>query len=76
MLRFAGGDSAILADAPVLRAESRWWVSPLPPSGLAEFGVFLPGAPGYSGAANMDASVIIEAAGRSQVLWPRAEATW
>jgi len=74
LLRFAGGDSVILQSVPPLRAESRWWVSPLPPPGLVEFGVFLPGAAGPSGTASTDAAAILEAAGRSRALWPAPEA--
>ena len=70
VLRFAGGDSAIGSYLPVLRAESRWWVSPLPPPGPVEFRVFLHGAAELDGTASMDAGVIVEAAARSQVLWP------
>lgn len=73
VLRFAGGESVILANAPVLRSESRWWVSPLPPPGPVEFRLFLPGAAGPSGSASMDAAAIIAAAGRSQTLWPPGE---
>jgi hypothetical protein len=70
VLRFAGGDSVIGSYLSVLRAESRWWVSPLPPPGPVEFRVFLHGAAGPDGTASMDAGVIVAAAGRSQVLWP------
>ena len=70
VLRFAGGDSGIGSYLPVLRAESRWWVSPLPPPGPVEFRVFLHGAAGPDGTASMDAGVIVEAAARSQALWP------
>jgi len=70
VLRFAGGDSGIGSYLPVLRAESRWWVSPLPPPGPVEFRVFLHGAAGPGGTASMDAGVILEAAARSQMLWP------
>jgi hypothetical protein len=72
-VRFSGGDSAIRSYSPVLRAESRWWVTPLPPPGLVEFSVFLHGAAEPDGSASLDAAVIIEAAGRSQVLWSAAE---
>jgi hypothetical protein len=72
-LRFCGGDSAIRSYFPVLRAESRWWVTPLPPPGVVDFSVFLRGAAEPDGSATMAAAVIIEAAGRSQVLWPTAE---
>jgi hypothetical protein len=70
VLRFAGGDSMIGSYSPVLRAESRWWVSPLPPPGRIEFRVFLHGAAEPSGAASMDAAGILAAASRSQALWP------
>jgi len=70
VLRFAGGDSGIGPYLPVLRAESRWWVSPLPPPGPVEFRVFLHGAAGPGGTASMDAGAILEAAARSQMLWP------
>lgn len=73
VLRFAGGESVILANAPMLRAESRWWVSPLPPPGPVEFRLSLPGAAGPSGSASMDAAAIIAGAGRSQTLWPPGE---
>jgi hypothetical protein len=78
-LRFCGGDSGIRSFFPmqrggeVLRAESRWWVTPLPPPGLVDFSVFLHGAAEPDGTATMDAAVIIEAARGSQVLWPDAE---
>jgi hypothetical protein len=74
VLSFVGGDSVIPAYAPVLRAESRWWVSPLPGPGQVEFSVFLPNAAEPDGTASMDAAGIIEAAARSEVLWPGAEA--
>jgi hypothetical protein len=74
VLSFVGGDSVIPAYAPALRAESRWWVSPLPGPGRIEFSVFLPNAAEPDGTASMDAAVIIEAAARSEVLWPGAEA--
>ena len=64
----------LIQSVPPLRAESRWWVSPLPPPGLVEFGVFLPGAAGPTGTASMDAAAILEAAGRSRALWPAPEA--
>jgi hypothetical protein len=70
VLVFAGGDSVVLSDAPVLRAESRWWVSPLPRPGLVEFSVYLHGATEPDGTASMDAAGILEAAARSRVLWP------
>lgn len=73
VLRFAGGESAIRSYFPVLRAESRWWVAPLPPPGLVDFTLFLHGAAEPDGTASIDAAVIIEAAGRSQVLWPAGE---
>jgi len=77
VLRFAGGDSVIGSYLPVLRAESRWWVSPLPPPGPVEFRVFLHGAAGPGGTASMDAGAIVEAAARSQMLWPApAEQPW
>lgn len=75
VLSFAGGDSVIPAYAPVLRAESRWWVSPLPGPGRVGFSVFLQGAAEPAGTVSMDAAGIIEAAGRSQVLWRGAETT-
>jgi len=74
LLRFSGGDSVIHQSAPPLRAESRWWVSPLPPPGRVEFGVLLPGAAGPAGPASMDAVAILEAASRSRALWPAPEA--
>jgi hypothetical protein len=74
VLSFAGGDSVIPAYAPLLRAESRWWVSPLPGPGRVEFSVFLRGAAEPDGTASMDAPAIIEAAARSEVLWPGGEA--
>jgi hypothetical protein len=74
VLSFVGGDSVIPAYAPALRAESRWWVSPLPGPGRIEFSVFLPSAAEADGTASMDAAVIIEAAARSEVLWPGVEA--
>jgi len=52
----------------------RWWVSPLPPPGRVEFGVFVPGAAGPAGPASMDAVAILEAASRSRALWPAPEA--
>jgi hypothetical protein len=70
LLRFCGGDSVIQPDAPVLRAESRWWVSPLPPAGPVMFSVFLPGAAEPDGAESIDSARILEAAARSPVLWP------
>ena len=72
-LRFSGGGSVIRPYFPVLWAESRWWVTPLPPPGLVDFSVFLHGAAEPDGSASMDAALIIEAAARSQVLWPAAE---
>jgi hypothetical protein len=74
VLSFAGGDSVIPAYAPALRAESRWWVSPLPGRGQVEFSVFLHNAAEPGGTASLDAAGIIEAAARSQVLWPGVEA--
>jgi hypothetical protein len=71
-LRFSGGGSVIRSNSPVLRAESRWWVTPLPPPGLVDFSVFLHGAAEPDGRARMEAALIIEAAARSQVLWPAA----
>jgi hypothetical protein len=77
VVRFAGGDSGIGSYLSVLRAESRWWVSPLPPPGPVEFRIFLHGAAEPDGIASMDAGVILEAAARSQVLWPApAEELW
>jgi hypothetical protein len=73
VLSFAGGDSVIPAYAPALRAESRWWVSPLPGPGQVEFSVFLHGAAAPDGTASLDAAAIIDAASRSQVLWPGGE---
>jgi|SRR5215472_10393969 len=73
VLRFSGGDSVIKPYLPVLRAESRWWVSPLPLPGRVAFSIFLHGAAEPDGAASMDAAAIIEAAGRSQVLWAAQE---
>ena len=73
VLSFAGGDSVIPAYAPALRAESRWWVSPLPGPGQVDFSVFLRGAAEPDGTASMDAAGIIDAASRSQVLWPGVE---
>jgi hypothetical protein len=73
VLSFAGGDSVIPAYAPVLRAESRWWVSPLPGPGRVGFSVFLQGAAEPVGTASMDAAAIIEAAARSEALWPGVE---
>jgi hypothetical protein len=70
VLRFAGGDSEIGSYLSVLRAERRWWVSPLPPPGPVEFRVFLHGAAEPDGTASMDAAAILEAAARSQALWP------
>ncbi len=77
VLQFAGGDSGIGSYLSVLRAESRWWVSPLPPPGPVEFRIFLHGAAEPDGTASMDASAILEAAARSQVLWPApVEESW
>ncbi len=73
IVTFAGGDAGIPSYAPVLRAESRWWVSPLPSPGLVEFSIFLHGADEPNGTASLDAEGILEAAGRSQVLWPAPE---
>ena len=70
VVRFAGGDAGIPTYAPVLRAESRWWVSPLPPPGPVEISVFLPGSDAPSGTASLDAAEILAAAGRSRTLWP------
>jgi hypothetical protein len=56
----------------VPRAESGWWVSPLPPPGPVGFTVFLQGAAEPSGTAVIDADPIIAAARRSQALWPEA----
>ena len=73
VLSFAGGDSVISAYAPVLRAESRWWVSPLPGPGRVGFSVFLQGAAEPVGTASMDAAAIIEAAARSAAPRPGVE---
>jgi hypothetical protein len=73
VLRFSGGTSQIHGYDLVPRSESRWWVSPLPPPGPVEFTVFLQGAAEPSGTARVDAGLITEAAGRSQVLWPGTE---
>jgi hypothetical protein len=72
LLRFDGGGSVIRDYFQVPRAESRWWVSPLPPPGPVGFTVFLQGAAEPSGTAAMDADPIIAAARRSQALWPEA----
>jgi len=69
IVAFAGGDAGIPSYAPLLRAESRWWVSPLPPPGVVEFSIFLHGADEPDGTASLDAAEILEAVGRSQVLW-------
>jgi hypothetical protein len=73
VLRFAGGDAGIPSYAPVLRAESRWWVSPLPPPGLVEFSVYLHRADEPDGTASLDAAGILEAASRTRTLWPAPE---
>jgi len=70
VVRFSGGDSGVQSYDQVWRAESRWWVSPLPPPGPVEFSVALSGAVVADGAASLDAGLVIEAAGRSVVLWP------
>ncbi|HEY2441558.1 MAG TPA: hypothetical protein VGI31_00335, partial [Streptosporangiaceae bacterium] len=69
LLRDCGARSTGRVGHPHPRSESRWWVSPLPQAGPVEFAVFLPGEAEQSGAARMDASQVISAAGRSAVLW-------
>jgi hypothetical protein len=73
VLRFSAGDSGIQTYLSELRAESKWWVSPLPGPGQTEFSVFLHGAAEAEGTASMDTAGIIQAATRSQMLWPAIE---
>jgi len=44
------------------RADSRWWVSPLPPPGPVELVTYLNGRAGPMGAAALDARALLEAA--------------
>lgn len=55
------------------RQESTWWVSPLPPPGPIEFQIHLPAAKQASGTAHCDGTSIIQAASRSEVLWPEGD---
>jgi hypothetical protein len=48
-------------------------MSPVPGRGQVGFSVFLQGAAEPDGTASMDAAGIIEAAARSEVLWPGVE---
>jgi hypothetical protein len=53
-----------------VRQESMWWVSPLPPPGPVDFQIHLPAPQQATGAAHYDGTAIIQAASRSEVLWP------
>jgi hypothetical protein len=69
ILRYSGGSSVIRPDMPEPRAESMWWVSPLPPDGPVEFALTLEGGAGPSGTARIEAATILHAAGHSRALW-------
>jgi hypothetical protein len=73
LLNYSGGTSLLHSNAPILTAESCWWVSPLPPAGPVHFTVTLPGLPGGAGSAAFDASLIAAAASQSSPLWPDAK---
>jgi len=55
-----------------VRQESMWWVSPLPPPGPVEFQIHLPALQQATGATDCDGTAIIQAASRSEILWPGA----
>jgi hypothetical protein len=48
---------------------SRWWVTPLPPSGPVEIKIHLNGTGSCTGLGHLDGSVIADAAARSRILW-------
>lgn len=78
VLNYSGGFPSLRSNAPVLTAESCWWVSPLPPDGPVHFAITLPEFPGGThsaavGRAELDASLITAAASKSSPLWPGAE---
>lgn len=56
-VRFMFGDEST-SDG---RADSRWWVSPLPPPGPVELVIHLNGRAGPEGAAALDAAALLEA---------------
>jgi hypothetical protein len=49
--------------------DSRWWVSPLPPSGRVELTVHLNGAAGPSGTGTLDGQVLLDAASAVETAW-------
>jgi hypothetical protein len=68
ILRYCGEERQV--NENLARQESMWWVSPLPPPGPVEFQIHLPAPAQVSGIARCDGTAIIQAASRSEVLWP------